>query len=123
MLKDGRISYREFVAYLMNEPLESHLDAAARVIDTDLKRDSGIPQLPKADSKILLDQVQLTVKVKLPWSNSKDASPPGQKTKTSGGGTPDKKSKEGELDRQVIASHLSNRHTVETQNHYKQFIP
>mmetsp|Transcript_50417 Transcript_50417/g.117679 ORF Transcript_50417/g.117679 Transcript_50417/m.117679 type:complete len:568 (-) Transcript_50417:94-1797(-) len=96
MLKDGRISYREFVAYLMNEPLESHLDAAARVIDTDLKRDSGIPQLPKADSKILLDQVQLTVKVKLPWSNSKDASPPGQKTKTSGGGTPDKKSKEGE---------------------------
>jgi len=38
-LKDGRISYPEFVAYLRGDPLDAHADSTARVIDARLQAD------------------------------------------------------------------------------------
>jgi len=37
-LKDGRISYAEFVSYLREEPLEQHQTATAKIIDAQLAR-------------------------------------------------------------------------------------
>jgi len=37
-LKDGRISYAEFVSYLRGEPLGDHIDATTKIIDAQLKR-------------------------------------------------------------------------------------
>mmetsp|Transcript_27821 Transcript_27821/g.60808 ORF Transcript_27821/g.60808 Transcript_27821/m.60808 type:complete len:553 (+) Transcript_27821:21-1679(+) len=37
-LKDGRISYEEFVAYLSGEPLEAHVEATSKIIDNELAK-------------------------------------------------------------------------------------
>jgi len=48
-LQDGRISYAEFVSYLRGTPLSEHVDATAKVIDTQLKQSGsftkGLPRL------------------------------------------------------------------------------
>lgn len=39
LLKDGRISYPEFVSYLCGTPLQAHTDVAERVVDRVIKRE------------------------------------------------------------------------------------
>eukprot|EP00928_Gymnodinium_smaydae_P087940 TRINITY_DN72111_c0_g1_i1.p1 TRINITY_DN72111_c0_g1~~TRINITY_DN72111_c0_g1_i1.p1 ORF type:complete len:536 (-),score=99.57 TRINITY_DN72111_c0_g1_i1:117-1724(-) len=41
LLHDGRISYSEFVAYLKGTPLESHTDAASKVLDAQIEAKGG----------------------------------------------------------------------------------
>lgn len=41
VLKDNRISYAEFVAYIKCQPLEVHADAAAKIVDNQLKTGSN----------------------------------------------------------------------------------
>eukprot|EP00429_Kryptoperidinium_foliaceum_P015693 CAMPEP_0176037684 /NCGR_PEP_ID=MMETSP0120_2-20121206/18670_1 /TAXON_ID=160619 /ORGANISM="Kryptoperidinium foliaceum, Strain CCMP 1326" /LENGTH=613 /DNA_ID=CAMNT_0017371073 /DNA_START=121 /DNA_END=1960 /DNA_ORIENTATION=+ len=51
MLKDGRISYPEFVAYLRGDPLGEHAEATTKIIDSELRKNgaataiAGIPKL------------------------------------------------------------------------------
>eukprot|EP00440_Ansanella_granifera_P052025 gb/GFBE01056403.1/.p1 GENE.gb/GFBE01056403.1/~~gb/GFBE01056403.1/.p1 ORF type:complete len:554 (+),score=146.17 gb/GFBE01056403.1/:1-1662(+) len=55
MLKDGRISYEEFVAYLRGDPLQTHQDVTAQIIDTQLKtkeRHTFLKGVPKMSPKI-----------------------------------------------------------------------
>jgi len=59
-LKDGRISYAEFVAYIRGTPLEIHSNATAQIIDAQLKKSNssnsflkGVPRLvPKLSGAI-----------------------------------------------------------------------
>eukprot|EP00403_Amphidinium_massartii_P015815 CAMPEP_0178424636 /NCGR_PEP_ID=MMETSP0689_2-20121128/28311_1 /TAXON_ID=160604 /ORGANISM="Amphidinium massartii, Strain CS-259" /LENGTH=564 /DNA_ID=CAMNT_0020046277 /DNA_START=47 /DNA_END=1737 /DNA_ORIENTATION=- len=103
MLKDGRISYKEFVAYLRKEPLESHLDASARVIDNEMKRDSDAGKTPqgakaRGGDAAGLNQVQLTLKEKMPWKGGgspKEMSPVGAQDPKGAKGGKKEKSKEG----------------------------
>lgn len=40
-LKDGRISYKEFVSYLRGDPFEEHANAADKIIDAQLEKTGG----------------------------------------------------------------------------------
>lgn len=53
LLQDGRISYPEFVSYLRGEPLDSHQNAADKIIDKQLKKAeaSGSPKKPNITFK------------------------------------------------------------------------
>jgi calcium-dependent protein kinase len=42
LLQDGRISYQEFVSYLTGQAMESHADAAAKIVDEELKKSGGV---------------------------------------------------------------------------------
>mmetsp|Transcript_37334 Transcript_37334/g.79325 ORF Transcript_37334/g.79325 Transcript_37334/m.79325 type:complete len:550 (-) Transcript_37334:58-1707(-) len=41
LLDDGRVSFEEFQAYLRGTPLDNHVKGAAKIIDTELKKQGG----------------------------------------------------------------------------------
>jgi len=52
LLQDGRISYQEFVSYLTGQALEGHADAAAKIVDKELKKSGGVNSRGKLMPKL-----------------------------------------------------------------------
>jgi len=46
VLKDGRITYPEFVSYLRGDPLGEHAEATTKIIDTELRKPGAAPVPP-----------------------------------------------------------------------------
>jgi calcium-dependent protein kinase len=64
LLRDGRISYSEFVAYLRGTPLETHTDAVGKIVDNQRERARSNTSFSENTEASHMDQKYKGVKVK-----------------------------------------------------------
>jgi len=81
-LKDNRISYAEFVAYIRGTPLESHANATAQIIDKQLQKPNAAASSFLKGVPRLLPRVSEAIKATSSIASSQDKSGSAKKSKS-----------------------------------------